>query len=402
MNIFKKIYCRAFQICFRLALPILPYREPKLLKNYEELVDVLKEKGKHSVLFVTDKSIRGLGLTKKLEDTVLKAGLELTVFDETVVNPTTKNVDDALDLYKKNNCDCIVAIGGGSAMDCAKATGARVARPNKSLGKMKGILKVGKKIPLLIAIPTTAGTGSETTLASVITDSETRHKYAINDFNLIPNYALLDAELTVGLPKFITATTGMDALTHAVEAFIGRSTTKQTRENALLAIKLIFENLERAYNDGKNITARKNMLKASYLAGLAFTKSYVGYVHAIAHSLGGKYNVPHGLANAVILPYVLKKFGKKIYKKLWKISVYTGLCSKETSIENATNIFIQKIETMNKNMQIGTKIDEIKEEDIPSLAKTAEKEANPLYPVPVLWTAKQLEEIYFDISHLTH
>ena len=402
MNIFKKIYCRAFQICFRLALPILPYREPKLLKNYEELVDVLKDKGKQSILFVTDKSIRGLGLTKNLEDTVLKAGLELTVFDETVANPTTKNVDDALDLYKKNSCDCIVAFGGGSAMDCAKATGARVARPNKSLGKMKGILKVGKKIPLLIAIPTTAGTGSETTLASVITDSETRHKYAINDFNLIPNYALLDAELTVGLPKFITATTGMDALTHAVEAFVGRSTTKQTRENALLAIKLIFENLERAYNDGTNITARENMLKASYLAGLAFTKSYVGYVHAIAHSLGGKYNVPHGFANAVILPYVLKKFGKKIYKKLWKISVYTGLCSKETSIENATNIFIQKIETMNRNMQIGTKIDEIKEEDIPSLAKTAEKEANPLYPVPVLWTAKQLEKIYFDISHLTH
>ncbi|MGN0798747.1 MAG: iron-containing alcohol dehydrogenase [Christensenellales bacterium] len=402
MNIFKKIYCRAFQICFRLALPILPYREPKLLKNYEELVDVLKDKGKQSILFVTDKSIRGLGLTKNLEDTVLKAGLELTVFDETVANPTTKNVDDALDLYKKNSCDCIVAFGGGSAMDCAKATGARVARPNKSLGKMKGILKVGKKIPLLIAIPTTAGTGSETTLASVITDSETRHKYAINDFNLIPNYALLDAELTVGLPKFITATTGMDALTHAVEAFIGRSTTKQTRENALLAIKLIFENLERAYNDGKNITARENMLKASYLAGLAFTKSYVGYVHAIAHSLGGKYNVPHGFANAVILPYVLKKFGKKIYKKLWKISVYTGLCSKETSIENATNIFIQKIETMNRNMQIGTKIDEIKEEDIPSLAQTAEKEANPLYPVPVLLTAKQLEEIYFDISHLTN
>ena len=398
MNILKKFYCRAFQICFRLALPILPYREPKLLKNYNDLVDTLKSNGKQSVLFVTDKSIRTLGLTKNLEDVISNSGLHLTVYDGTVANPTTNNVDEALALYKKNNCDCIIAFGGGSAMDCAKATGARVARPNKSLGKMKGVLKVGKKIPLLIAIPTTAGTGSETTLASVITDSETRHKYAINDFNLIPNYALLDAGLTVGLPKFITATTGMDALTHAVEAYIGRSTTKQTRENALTAIKLIFENLEIAYNDGKNISARENMLKASYLAGLAFTKSYVGYVHAIAHSLGGKYNVPHGFANAVILPYVLKKFGKSIYKKLWKIAVYTGLCNKETPIETATEIFIQKIETMNKNMQIGTKIDEIKDEDISSLAQTAEREANPLYPVPVLWTAKQLEDIYFEIK----
>lgn len=398
MNILKKFYCRAFQICFRVALPILPYREPKLLKNYNDLVDTLKSNGKQSVLFVTDKSIRTLGLTKNLEDVISNSGLHLTVYDGTVANPTTNNVDEALALYKKNSCDCIIAFGGGSAMDCAKATGARVARPNKSLGKMKGVLKVGKKIPLLIAIPTTAGTGSETTLASVITDSETRHKYAINDFNLIPNYALLDAGLTVGLPKFITATTGMDALTHAIEAYIGRSTTKQTRENALTAIKLIFENLEIAYNDGKNISARENMLKASYLAGLAFTKSYVGYVHAIAHSLGGKYNVPHGFANAVILPYVLKKFGKSIYKKLWKIAVYTGLCNKETPIETATEIFIQKIETMNKNMQIGTKIDEIKDEDISSLAQTAEREANPLYPVPVLWTAKQLEDIYFEIK----
>lgn len=398
MNILKKFYCRAFQICFRVALPILPYREPKLLKNYNDLVDTLKSNGKQSVLFVTDKSIRALGLTKNLEDVISNSGLHLTIYDGTVANPTTNNVDEALALYKKNSCDCIIAFGGGSAMDCAKATGARVARPNKSLGKMKGVLKVGKKIPLLIAIPTTAGTGSETTLASVITDSETRHKYAINDFNLIPNYALLDAGLTVGLPKFITATTGMDALTHAIEAYIGRSTTKQTRENALTAIKLIFENLEIAYNDGKNISARENMLKASYLAGLAFTKSYVGYVHAIAHSLGGKYNVPHGFANAVILPYVLKKFGKSIYKKLWKIAVYTGLCNKETPIETATEFFIQKIETMNKNMQIGTKIDEIKEEDIPSLAQTAEREANPLYPVPVLWTAKQLEDIYFEIK----
>ncbi|HIU06896.1 MAG TPA: iron-containing alcohol dehydrogenase [Candidatus Onthoplasma faecigallinarum] len=399
MNIFKKLYCRTFQVIFRMAMPLLPYREPKLLKDNDELIALLQEKQVKSVLLVTDKGIRGLGLTETLENQIKSNDIKLAVYDDTVANPTTKNVAEALDMYKSNDCEAIIAFGGGSAMDCAKATGARVVRPKKPLSKMKGILKVNKKLPLLIAIPTTAGTGSETTLAAVITDSETRHKYAINDFPLIPEYALLDANLTVGLPKFVTATTGMDALTHAVEAYIGRSTTKQTRDYALRAVKLIFENLETAYTDGTNLEARQNMLQAAYLAGLAFTKSYVGYIHAIAHSLGGKYNVAHGLANAIIMPYVLKKYGKKIFKKLWELGVYANLFDESTPIEVGAKYFIEKIENMNANMGIGTRIDEIKTEDIPFLAMTAEKEANPLYPVPVLYTAQQLEEIYFEVKN---
>ena len=399
MNLFKKLYCRTFQVIFRIAIPLLPYREPKLLKDNDELIALLQEKQIKSVLLVTDKGIRGLGLTETLENQIKSNDIKLAVYDDTVANPTTKNVAEALEMYKSNDCEAIIAFGGGSAMDCAKATGARVVRPKKPLSKMKGILKVNKKLPLLIAIPTTAGTGSETTLAAVITDSETRHKYAINDFPLIPEYALLDANLTVGLPKFVTATTGMDALTHAVEAYIGRSTTKQTRDYALRAVKLIFENLETAYTDGTNLEARQNMLQAAYLAGLAFTKSYVGYIHAIAHSLGGKYNVAHGLANAIIMPYVLKKYGKKIFKKLWELGVYANLFDESTPIEVGAKYFIEKIENMNANMGIGTRIDEIKTEDIPFLAMTAEKEANPLYPVPVLYTAQQLEEIYFEVKN---
>lgn len=399
MNLFKKIYCRTFQTVFKLALPILPYREPKILKTNDDIVEVLKNNKIGSVLLVTDKGIKNLMLTKPLEDKIISNDIKLTIFDDTVANPTTKNVEDAVKLYKENNCKAIIAFGGGSAMDCAKATGARVANPKKSLGQMKGILKVRKKLPLLIAVPTTAGTGSETTLASVITDSETRHKYAINDFPLIPKYAMLNAELTVGLPKHITATTGMDALTHAIEAYIGRSSTKQTRKCALYAVKTIFENLLEAYNNPTNIEAREKLLLASYNAGIAFTKSYVGYVHAIAHSLGGKYNVAHGLANAIILPYVLKKFGRKIYKKLWQMGLYAGLFDKNESIEVGAKIFIEKIEEMNSQMGIGTSIKEIQEKDIPSLAQTAEKEANPLYPVPVLYTAKQLEQIYYEVKN---
>lgn len=398
MNIFKKAYCRTFQTVFKLALPFLPYRQPKILKANNEVVDVLSKQNKKSVLFVTDKGIRGLGLTKSLEDAIAKSGIKICVYDGVVPNPTSDNVETALEMYKQSECDSLIAFGGGSVMDCAKAVGARVAYPNKSLAKMKGVMKVLRKIPLLIAVPTTAGTGSETTLASVITDSKTRHKYAINSFPLIPAYALLDAQLTVGLPPHITSTTGMDALTHSVEAFIGRSTTRETRKAALESVKLIFENLLVAYEDGKNLEARDNMLVASFKAGVAFTQSYVGYVHALAHPLGGKYNVSHGLANAVILPYVLKAYGKAVYKKLWKLGVYAGLFDKTTTYENGAKIFIEKVEELNRQMKIPTTIEQIREEDIPELAKTAEHEANPLYPVPVLWTQKELEEIYKKIK----
>jgi len=279
-------------------------------------------------------------------------------------------------------------------MDCAKAAGARIAKPRQSLAKMKGILKVHKRLPLLMAVPTTAGTGSETTLAAVITDAQTRYKYAINDFPLIPRYAVLDPKVTLSLPPFITATTGMDALTHAVEAYIGNSTTYGTRKDALLAVKLIFENIDTAYENGSDIDARRNMLHASFYAGCAFTKSYVGYVHAIAHSLGGEYNVPHGLANAVILPMLLEAYGKKIHKKLARLAVAAGLAQEDTPCDKAAGLFIQAVKDMKKRFGIGDQIPEIQETDIPKLAHYADKEANPLYPVPVLMDASELESFY--------
>ena len=398
MNIFSRFYCRVYQIIMRCFLPLLPYREPKLLGGYEELLKVLEESNLDNIMLITGKVVRGLGLTKSLEDFLVENGVSFTIFDETVPNPTTQNVEDALKLYLENNCQGLIAFGGGSVIDCAKAVGARVACPNKSLKDMKGLLKVNRKLPLLVAIPTTAGTGSEATVTAVITDSENHKKFIINDFDLIPNYAILDAKLTLNLPPRTTALTGLDALTHAIEAYIGRSTTRTTRRNALMAIKLIFENIETAYVDGANIQARKRMLKASYRAGLAFTKSYVGYVHAISHSLGGKYNISHGLANAIILPYMLRKYGKSIHKKLWNIGKKIGLFESSISYEDGANIVISKIEEINKNLNVPTKIKEIQEMDIPELAKIATKEANPLYPVPKLFTSKTLADIYYQIK----
>ena len=398
MNFFKKIYCRIFQGAFRLVLPILPYREPKILESLNEIPDLLEKKNIKSAMLVTDSGIRGFGITKPLEDLMKKRKLNLAVYDQTRPNPTVQNVEEARELYLKEKCECLIAFGGGSAMDCAKGLGARIAYPNKNMDKLKGLLKVRRKLPLLIAIPTTAGTGSETTLAAVITDSEKQHKYTLMDFNLIPQYAVLDPSVTFTLPPHLTSTTGMDALTHAVEAFIGRSTTKETRAKALEATKLVFENIENAYKNGKDEAARANMLKAAYLAGIAFSKSYVGYIHAIAHSLGGQYNVPHGLANAVIMPYVLEAYGKSVYQKLHKLAVAAGVSKKDEEYETSAKKFIEAIKTLNKNMNIPEKLDGAKKEDVSLMAEHADKEANPLYPVPVLMNAKELENLYYKVA----
>ena len=394
MNLIQHICCRAYQGIFRAALPFLPYREPEILHRCEELPDTLKQHKIKKILIVTDPGIVACGLITKITSVLAKEKISYSVYDQTSANPTVRNVEEALALYQKEHCQALLAIGGGSAMDCAKALGARIACPKKTLGQLKGTLHVLHRIPLLIAVPTTAGTGSENTLAAVITDSEKKHKYVLNDFVLIPRYAILDAELTYSLPPHLTATTGMDALTHAVEAYIGRSTTKETREKALLAVKTIYQNIETAYHDGHNHAAREQMLNAAYLAGFAFSRSYVGYVHAVAHSLGGQYNIPHGLANAVLLPEVLESYGSCIHQKLHILGCAAGVCTEQDSIKAGAGKFIASIRTLNKNMGIPDFLSGIQESDIETMSVHAAKEANPLYPVPKLMTRRELEAFY--------
>ena len=395
MNPIKKIYCRTFQAGFRLAMPFMPYHEPIILDTVAEIVPVLQIRGITSVLLVAGKTIRKYGTTAKLEKLLADANIKCVIYDETCPNPTVNNVEAARTLYIKECCEALIAFGGGSSIDCAKAVGARIAYPNKTVNQMKGLLKVLKKIPTLIAIPTTAGSGSEVTITSVITNSEIKHKYTMNSFPLIPAYAVLDPEVTLTLPPHLTATTGMDALTHAVEAYIGGSTTNETRAYSKEAVKLIFENLETAYTDGKNISSRRNMLRAAYIAGIAFSKSYVGYIHAIAHTLGGQYNVPHGLANAVLMPIVLDEFGESAYEKLHQLAVVGGLTKESDNVAESAKKFIQEIRNMNARMNIPTGFENIVEADIPMMAEHADAEANPLYPVPKLMNAKELEKIYY-------
>lgn len=393
----NQFLCRIYQGAFKLAMPILPYRNPVIFSNVKECVPLFNKLKLERVLLVTDSFLRSSGITKSLEEYMQQNKIDCVVYDKTCPNPTVKNVEEAKQLYVENKCQAIIAFGGGSSMDCAKATGACIAYPKKTLEQMKGLLKVWRKLPPIVAIPTTAGTGSEVTVTAVITNPEEKHKYTMNNFTMIPSYAILDPEVTYSLPKSLTATTGMDALTHAVEAYIGNSTTKETRSLALDATKLVFENIQTAYNDAKNQKARACMLKAAYKAGLAFSKSYVGYIHAVAHSLGGQYNIPHGLANSVLMPIVLEKYGKCVYKKLKELSIAVGIGMESDTPEEAARNFISAIRQLNKEMGIPEKLAGIKEEDIKIMAKHASQEANPLYPVPKLMNAKQLEQFYYDV-----
>lgn len=402
MHPIKKAACRSFQTVLKLAYPLLPYRTPQILHSAAEVPALLKGRKISRLLIVTDDRLHKAGLLEPLKATLTANNIRYSIFDETVSNPTVRNVETARARYLAEECQGLIGFGGGSAIDCAKAVGARIARPNKPVSKMKGILRVLRRTPFTIAIPTTSGTGSETTVATVITDDATGHKFPISDFPLIPDAAVLDPEFTRSLPPRITAETGMDALTHAIEAYIGRSTVKRSRENALWAAALISENLETAYHNGNDMTARANMLQAAFLAGDAFSRSYVGYCHAVAHSLGGRYNIAHGLANAVLLPNVLEAYGPSIHKPAKDIAMAMHLADASTPEDTAAKRLITHIRQMNANMGIPTTLPGIRQEDIPHLAACAEKEANPLYPVPVLMTRKELEQFYYDVMEAPH
>ena len=382
----KKIWYRVFQFVLTSAMYLMPWRQPELLTgpgSIKKLPELIQSKGLHNVLIVTDSVLRKLGVLDSFFSACDAAGLKGVVYDGVEPNPSIENIEAARKLYLDHKCDGIVAFGGGSAMDCAKAAGARVVKPRQSVAKMGGTLRVLKKLPPLFAVPTTAGTGSETTIAAVVTDRAAHHKYAIQDLSLIPHYAVLDPELTRGLPPHITSTTGMDALTHAVEAYTNQFAPKSTDKLAIEAVKLIFENLETAYRDGGNLTARYNMQLAAFYGGAAFTRACVGYVHGVAHTLGGLYGTPHGLANAVILPYVMEAFGPAVYFKLARLAEAVGINGRDD--EEKAKAFIREIRRMNADMRIQDKFDFIRDEDIPQMIQWAMKEANPIYPVPALW-----------------
>lgn len=381
MNL-RHVGYRAYQCVFGLGARLLPWRQPETITGPGSLADIparLTRYGARRPLVVAS--------CRQCADPAFQQMLSrlegYTLFSDIKPNPPVSTVEAVAALYRQTHCDSLVAVGGGSPMDTAKAAAALVVRPGKAPEQLAGLLKVRRAIPPFIAVPTTAGTGSETTIAAVVTGAD-HHKYAISDLCLIPRCAVLDPLLTVSLPPHTTAETGMDALTHAVEAYIGRFyPTRQTDAMAEEAVVTIFRTLEHACAHGDDVGARQALLTASYQAGVAFTRAGVGNVHAIAHTLGGLYGVGHGLANAVLLPVVLRDYGTAAHRRLARLAELVGL-SGDSEADRA-NAFIDAIFGMNARLGIPTGFTCIREEDLPQMAAWAAKEANPTYPVPVIY-----------------
>ena len=403
MNPFRKAYCRLYQSIFALLAHFLPFHEPNLIEGEGSLVEklpaLLQSKGLQKPLIVMDRVL----FEAKMQDGLLGAlkgqGMEPSFYGKINHEPTFSMVEEIVSFYLKENCDSLIAFGGGSCLDAAKAAGARIANPNRSISQLKGVLKVRKRLPFFVAVPTTAGTGSEATVAAVVTNEESKDKFSISDPKLIPDVAVLDSSYLKSLPKMMIANTGLDALTHAVEAYINHHATKKSKLCSLASIADINRYLIRFYEDPDDVKARSGMLKASYLAGVSFTRSYVGYVHALAHSLGGYYHLPHGFCCALFLPYVLKAYSPKADSRLAKLSDLLELTDPSQSKNQKAEAFLSWLSKLYQKLDIPEKVSGIiLEEDVEKMAIHSEKEANPLYPCPKILDVKELKELFHEVK----
>ena len=378
-----------------LVTRLLPIGQPTMLVGpgaSERLGQAVNDFGHRKILIVTDAVIAKLGLMDSMTDALTAGGTQFVVYDEVTPDAPLHLIEKGIEIYKSEDCDAIIAFGGGSAMDAAK-TIALAATNHKNPRQLVGYFK-GLRAPApLYAVPTTAGTGSEVTVAAVVSDPDNNRKLVIADTRLIPKMAALDPSLMVGLPKPITAATGMDALTHAVEAFIGQWCTPFTDRMALSAVGMIYENLPKAYANGTDLAAREKMALASCYAGQAFTRANVGYVHAIAHQFGGLYHTPHGLANAIMLPHVLKYSSPAITERLALLAVRAKVGTDDEPSSVLAQKFIDAVDQLNADLNIPTHLDALQEADIPALAKAACFEAHTGYPVPRYMSQAQCEDL---------
>jgi alcohol dehydrogenase class IV len=363
---------------------LLPIPQPTLLVGpgaSRRLGEALGGFGYRKVLLVTDAVVARMGLPDAFVKALAESGTKHAVFDAVTADAPIPLIEEGIAFYARQRCDAVVAFGGGSPMDAAKAIALSVANrkpPRKLVGYFKGLSSPAP----IYAVPTTAGTGSEVTVAAVVSDPKTEKKLTIVDTRLVPAMAALDPSLMTGLPPHVTAATGMDALTHAVEAFIGQWSTPYTNRMALAAVGLIYRNLRTAYRDGTDLEAREQMSLAAAYAGLAFTRASVGYVHAIAHQLGGKYHTPHGLANAIVLPHVLEFLAPAITRQLATLAVRAGVGTEGERPAILARKFLDSIRKLNHDLGIPARLDALRDEDIPALASAACWEADTNYPVP--------------------
>lgn len=374
---------------------LLPITQPTMMVGpgaSARLGQAINDFGHHKVLIVTDAVITRLGLTAPLTQALSAGGTRFVVFDAITADAPVEQIEQGMAVFNAEGCDAIVAFGGGSAMDAAKTMALAVAN-HKHPRELVGYFK-GWRAPMpLYAVPTTAGTGSEVTVAAVVSDPETNRKLVIADTRLVPRMAALDPSLMVGLPPDVTAATGMDALTHAIEAYIGHWGTAFTDRMALSAVRIIYENLPVAHANGQDLAAREKMALAANYAGQAFTRANVGYVHAIAHQLGGLYHTPHGLANAIMLPHVLRFLSSAITAKLAVLALRAKVGRKNDSEAVLAQKFLASVEAMNTRLGIPATLEALREKDIPALAQAACHEADTNYPVPLYLSQADCEAV---------
>ncbi len=342
----------------------------------KDAADSIQSKGFKKGLIVTDKILNQIGVVKKVQDLLTERDVETVVFDGTQPNPTISNVNDGLALLKANDCDFVVSLGGGSPHDCAKGISLVAANGGK-IGDYEGVDQSAKPMLPLVSINTTAGTASEMTRFCIITDEERHIKMAIVDKHTTPLISVNDPELMLAKPASLTAATGMDALTHAVEAYVSTAATPITDAVAIKAIELIQAHLRTAVKDGSNLEAREQMAYAQFMAGMAFNNASLGYVHAMAHQLGGFYDLPHGVCNAILLPHVQRYNAQVVPARLRDVAKALGVNVEGLTAEQGANAAIEAIVSLAKDVGIPAGIQELgaKAEDIPTLADNALKDA---------------------------
>lgn len=380
--IHKKFYYRLRQA---LATTVFLKPQPKPMiylgsGSTIQLSQAIARFGFKKILVVTDKPLRDLGVLDTTLNALHKAGVETAVFDGVLPDPTEQVVDAGIACYRQERCDSVLAFGGGSSIDAAKVIALGAANDCNSAD----CIGIGQcKLPAapFFAVPTTAGTGSEATFIAVISNNETHAKGAVIDASLIPKAAALDPEVMRGLPPHITAATGMDALTHAIESYIGRWETDETNYYGLAACRLVFDNLEEAWSNGENLEAREAMALASHYGGLAITNALVGYVHAISHNLGAKYGVPHGLGNAIVLPHVLELMVDDATEKLAEIAVHCGMGDRADGSGALARTLIDRVWALNEAIGIPRTTDVIQAGDVETLTDAALTEGGN-YPSP--------------------
>ena len=359
-----------------------------------EVPKYIKENEFKKGLIVTDSVLVQIGLVGKVTELLEKNDIGYVIYDGTKPNPTVKNVNDGLSLLKENECDFVISLGGGSPHDCAKGI-ALLATNGGDIKDYEGVNKSKYPQLPLITINTTAGTASEMTIFSIITDEDRHIKMALVDKHMTPVMAVNDPMLMVAMPKSLTSATGMDALTHSIEAYVSTNATPITDACAEKSIELIAKYLKRAVENGNDIKARDMMAYAEFLAGMAFNNASLGYVHAMAHQLGGFYDLPHGVCNAVLLPHVQEFNAKVSAERLKKVASIMGIDVDEMTNEEGAKACIEAIKDLSKSIGIPSGLKELgaKEEDFDVLAENALKDACGLTN-PVVATHKDIVQIF--------